>query len=141
MAQQPPRPQKPIPMADPLTQPFWEGTKDGELRIQRCQACNNRFFYPRERCPQCLSDKLEWGAVSGKGRIYSFIVVRQPGNPAFNDDVPYIYALVQLDEGPRMNGNVKVDDVDSVNIDDRVEVYFDKLSDDIYLPQWQPASA
>ena len=86
-----------------------------------------------------MSDKLEWGAVSGKGRIYSFIIVRQPGNPAFNDDVPYIYALIQLDEGMRMNGNVKVDDVESVNIDDRVEVYFDKLSDDIFLPQWQPA--
>ncbi|MDP7619501.1 MAG: Zn-ribbon domain-containing OB-fold protein [Dehalococcoidia bacterium] len=139
MAQAPPQPRKPIPVADAVTQPFWDGTKEGELRVQRCQACGNRFFYPRERCPTCLSDKLEWGAVSGKGRIYSFIVVRQPGNPAFNDDVPYIYALIQLDEGMRMNGNVKVDDVESVNIDDRVEVYFDKLSDDIFLPQWRPA--
>jgi uncharacterized OB-fold protein len=134
---QAPQPQKPVPVPDAVTAPFWEGTKQGELRVQRCRACNTKFFYPRERCPNCLSDKLEWTKVSGKGRIYSFIVVRQPGNPAFNDDVPYIYALIQLDEGPRMNGNVKGTPVENVEIDMPVEVYFEKMSDDIYLPQWK----
>ncbi|MDA1096909.1 MAG: Zn-ribbon domain-containing OB-fold protein [Chloroflexi bacterium] len=139
MTQQAPRPQKPIPVSDALTAPFWEGTKAGELRIQRCLACNTKFFYPRERCPECLSDRLIWHKTTGKGRIYSFIIVRQPGNPAFNDDVPYIYALVQLDEGVRMNGNVTGIPVENVEIDMEVQVYFDKMSEDIYLPQWKPA--
>ena len=138
MTQQPPR-QKPVPVPDAVTTPFWEATKAGKLMVQRCIDCGNRFFYPRERDPVCLSDNLEWVEVSGKGRIYSFIVVRQPGNPAFADDVPYIYAIVQLDEGPRMNGNVTGIPIEDVQIDMLVEVHFEERGDQM-IPQWKPAA-
>ena len=105
---------KPVPYPDQVTEPFWEATKEGRLTIQRCRTCGNRFFYPRERDPNCLSDDLEWITVSGKGRIYSFIVVRQPGHPSFNQDVPYIYAIITLDEDVRMNGNVNGIDIEDV---------------------------
>jgi len=107
--------------------------------VQRCIDCGNRFFYPRERDPVCLSDNLEWVEVSGKGRVYSFIVVRQPGNPAFGDDVPYIYAIVQLDEGPRMNGNVTGIPIEDVQIDMALEVHFEERGDQM-IPQWKPAA-
>ena len=132
-------PTKPIPQPDFLTQPFWDGTKAGELRVQRCQSCDTKFFYPRERCPECLSNKLEWVKVSGRGRVYTFTVVRQPGNPAFNDDVPYVFAVIQLDEGPRMNGNVKGIPVEQVKVDMPVEVFFEAASPDVHVAQWRPA--
>ena len=131
---------KPVPYPDQITEPFWEATKEGRLTIQRCRTCGNRFFYPRERDPNCLSDDLEWITVSGKGRIYSFIVVRQPGHPSFNEDVPYIYAIITLDEDVRMNGNVKGIEIEDVEIDMPVEVYFEERGDQM-LPQWKPAGA
>ena len=129
---------KPVPYPDQITEPFWEATKEGRLTIQRCKTCGNRFFYPRERDPNCLSDDLEWITVSGKGRIYSFIVVRQPGHPSFNEDVPYIYAVITLDEDVRMYGNVKGIEIEDVEIDMPVEVYFEERGDQM-LPQWKPA--
>ena len=131
---------KPVPYPDQITEPFWEATKEGRLTIQRCKTCGNRFFYPRERDPNCLSDDLEWITVSGKGRIYSFIVVRQPGHPSFNEDVPYIYAVITLDEDVRMYGNVKGIAIEDVEIDMPVEVYFEERGDQM-LPQWKPAGA
>ena len=131
---------KPVPYPDQITEPFWEATKEGRLTIQRCKTCGNRFFYPRERDPNCLSDDLEWITVSGKGRIYSFIVVRQPGHPSFNEDVPYIYAVITLDEDVRMYGNVKGIEIEDVEIDMPVEVYFEERGDQM-LPQWKPAGA
>ena len=82
----------PNPLNKTLTEPFWEATKRNELTVQRCTNCDLHFFYPREACPRCLSglDKLEWTKVSGNGRVYTYTIVHQPGNPAFLDDVPYI---------------------------------------------------
>lgn len=137
MAQQP---QKPVPVADAVTAPFWEATKEGKLMVQRDIDTGKVFFYPRERSPFSLSDRLEWVEVSGKARIYSFIVVRQPGNPAFAPDVPYIYAIVQLDEGPRMNGNVLGIPIEDVEIDMRIEVFFEARGDQM-IPQWKPIGA
>ena len=138
--EQPPAPQKPVPIPDAVTAPFWEATKEGKLMVQRDMDSGQVFFYPRERSPYTLSDRLEWVEVSGKARIYSFIVVRQPGNPAFTPDVPYIYAIVQLDEGPRMNGNVRGIDIEDVEIDMQVEVYFEERGDQM-IPQWKPVGA
>ena len=130
-------PTKPVPEPDILTGPFWEGTKSGELRVQRCKSCDTKFFYPRERCPECLSNNLEWVKITGRGRVYTYTVVRQPGNPAFNDDVPYVFAIIQLDEGPRMNGNVKNIDPMQVQVDMPVEVFFEQRGE-VMIPQWQP---
>src|SRR5579872_5738269 len=80
---------------------YWEGIAHGELRIQRCDACSRSVFYPRSICPHCFSDQLSWIAASGKGTIYAYTVVHQAFG-AFAGDVPFIVAIVELEEGVRM---------------------------------------
>lgn len=134
---------KPIPRPEvpELTQEFWDAAKRHELVIPRCRVCNSYFWYPREACPSCLRADWEWSPVSGKARLHTFTVVRQPSNPAFNEDVPYAYALVQLDEGPRMISNVVDCPIpDGLAIDMRLEVSFDDVTDEWTLPKFRPSS-
>ena len=87
--------------------------------MQRCTRCAAWIFYPREQCPNCFSQSLEWQKVSGRGRLHSYTTVYQPGHPAFNDDAPYVFASVQLDEGGRMPTNIIGIAHDQVKIDMR----------------------
>ena len=132
---------KPLPRpANPeLTKPFWEAAKRHELVIPRCKKFDHFFFYPREVCPVCFSTELEYAPVSGNGRLHSFTVVHQPGNPAFNDDAPYIYAVVQLDEGPRMISNMVECSIEDAKIDMPVTVVFDDVTPEWTLPKFKPA--
>ncbi len=112
---------KPVPSPEfpEMTEPFWEATKRHELVIPHCAWCNHYFWYPRQNCPFCLRTDWTWEKVSGHGRVYSFTVVRQPVNPAFNPDVPYAYAIIELDEGVRMISNIvecKVPDEVQINM-------------------------
>jgi uncharacterized OB-fold protein len=88
------------------TRPYWDGCKRHEPRIQRCGACGHYQFYPRIYCAQCFSDRVEWVTASGRATVLSFTVVRRPVSPAFAPDVPYVVALVTLDEGPSMMTNI-----------------------------------
>ena len=106
--------------------------------MPRCRTCDQVFFYPREDCPRCLSNDLEWVTVSGRGRLHSFTVVRQPANPAFIGDVPYIYATVQLDEGPRMISNVVECDIDDVAVDMPLVAVFDEVTPEWTLVKFKP---
>ncbi len=132
---------KPLPLpANPeLTKPFWEAAKRHELVLPRCKKCNHLFFFPREVCPVCLSPELEYAQVSGKGRLHTFTVVHQPGNPAFNDDVPYIYAVIQLDEGPRMISNLVDCSIEDAKVDMPVTVVFDDVTPEWTLVKFKPA--
>ena len=76
-----------------------------ELWIQRCLACQEAFFYPREICPRCSSSSVEWFECSGRATLYSYVIEHRPA-PGFADDVPYVVALVELEEGPRMMTNI-----------------------------------
>ena len=132
---------KPIPIpADPeLTKPFWEAAKRHELLIPRCSACDRFFFYPRHTCPHCLSSDWVYAPVSGRGRVYSFTLVRRPANPAFGDDVPYPYAVVELDEGPRMVSNIVDCPLEAIEIDMPVHVRFDDVTPEWTLVKFAPA--
>lgn len=121
----------PRPMHPELTKPFWEAAKRHELVMPRCKTCDHLFFYPREECPRCLSTNLEWAKVTGRGRLYSYTVVRQPANPAFNDDVPYVYAVVQLEEGPRMVSAVVDCPLEELQVDMPLVAVFDDVT-----PEW-----
>jgi len=90
-----------FPVPDAVTQPFWDGVAEGVLRLQWCATCGRHVFYPRAVCPQCMSDDLEWVEASGAGAVHSFTVVHR-APPDYRDDVPYVVALVDLDEGVRM---------------------------------------
>lgn len=129
---------KPLPVIDPGSRPFWDATREHRLSIPRCQACGEYHFYPRELCPHCHSDDLEWTDVSGNGEIYSFTIARKPAGPVYADDVPYIIAMIVLDEGPRMLTNLIVDDVETVQIGDRVAVKFEDVTDEVTLPKFTP---
>ena len=92
------------PKPTPETQHFWDGTKAGELRLQRCDACANVYFPPRPFCPSCASRKVSVFNASGKGKLYSYVINHRPAAPGFTP--PYAIAIVELDEGPRMMSNI-----------------------------------
>ena len=129
----------PRPLNPELTRPFWEAAKRHELVMPRCKTCDQLFFYPRSECPRCLGSDLEWVPVSGRGRLHSFTIINQPVNAAFRDDVPYVYAVVQLIEGPRMISNLVECDVESVSVDMPVEVVFDDVTPEWTLVKFKPA--
>lgn len=129
----------PRPLNPELTRPFWEAAKRHELVMPRCKTCDQLFFYPRSECPRCLGSDLEWVGVSGRGRLHSFTIINQPANAAFRDDVPYVYAVVQLIEGPRMISNLVECDVDSISVDMPVEAIFDDVTPEWTLVKFKPA--
>lgn len=92
---------RPYPELDPETRPFWEALAEGRFELQRCTACGRHVFYPRLVCPHCGGGPLEWVSASGRGTVHSFTVVHR-APPAFAAEVPYVVALVDLEEGPRM---------------------------------------
>lgn len=129
-----------VPVPTAVTRPFWDGTKAGELRIQRCDDCAEHVFHPRAHCPACGSSRLGWTAVSGRARLSSYVISHIPA-PGFADDVPYVIAIVQLDEGPRMMTNlVNVPpDPEALPLDLPLEVVFAPRGDQV-LPLFRPAA-
>ena len=135
---------KPLPQPSHESQPFWDAAKEHRLTYQRCTACGTRVFYPRDVCPgpMCFGvGTLEWVEASGKGWVYSFTISYQPAHPAFADDVPYVLAIIELDEGIRMNSNVVGIAPEDVKIGMRVEVVWDDVTPEFTLPKFQPAKA
>ena len=130
---------RPRPMNETLSKPFWEATKRHELVLPRCRTCSKIFFYPREQCPNCYSSDLDWTQVSGKGRLYTFTVVHQTAHPAFQPESPHIYAIIQLNEGPRMPSNLIGCEIEDARIDMAVEAVFDDASEDYTLVKFKPA--
>ncbi len=128
---------KPAPIVDPGTEPYWEALKQRRILLKRCQSCGKTHFYPRELCPHCYSDDLDWVEASGKGTVYSYTVVHRSAGPAYADDVPYTVAVVELAEGPRMMSWITGDD--EVQIGAHVKVTFVTV-DDIVLPMFEPVS-
>src|SRR5437763_15163606 len=88
-----------LPVADLETREYWEAARGGRLLIKECRACGESFFYPRTYCPRCWSSDTEWKESTGRGRVYTFTVVHQNDLPPFNDRVPYVVAIVELEEG------------------------------------------
>ncbi len=130
--------ERPLPLPDDDTAPYWEAASRGELRMQRCTACRAWRFPPRPRCPRCGSDAAHWERVSGRGTIYSFVVAHAPVLPAFAERVPFVVVLVELDEDPQLRivGNLPDVPVDAVAIGMRVAVGFETLAGGVVLPQW-----
>lgn len=130
--------EKPLPLPTPVTQPFWDGLNRGEVRIQRCAACEEWVFYPRSHCPHCLSERLEWHAVSGAATLHTYTIARQPTAPHFADEVPQLIAVVDLDEGVRMTTTLVNVAEDDIRVGMRLTPVFDRVADDVTLLRYQP---
>jgi uncharacterized OB-fold protein len=134
---------KPLPRPeDPaLTKPFWEATKRGELIVPRCRPCSRYFWPPRQACPQCLTEQWDWTPVSGRARLYSYTVVRQPQHAAFEPETPYAYAIVELEEGGvRMISNVVGCTIpDDLAVDMPLVVTFEEATPEWTLFKFRPA--
>ena len=131
---------KPLPVPDPVTQPFWDGLRAGELRIQRCLSCEKAVFYPRAICSHCGSRKLEWIKCSGRGTLHAFTIAHRGTPAAFRGSTPYVVAMVDLEEGARLMTNlVDVEpSPDTVKIGMPVEVIFEDVTDTITLAKFRP---
>ncbi len=127
---------KPLPTIDPGTAPYWQALARGKLLLKSCRSCGKPHFYPREVCPHCFSDDLEWVEASGRGEIYSFTVAHRPAGPAFADDVPYVIAIVELAEGPRMMTWI-LNDPEAVAIAKAVRLKPVKVTDEVTLPMFE----
>ncbi len=126
---------KTLPVPTPLTEPYWEGCRDGELRIQYCRSCERHQFYPRSVCAGCLGS-VEWVTASGKGEVVSYTIVRLAVSEAYAAEVPYVVALIQLAEGPQLMSQVACE-VDEIATGRSVEVYFDAWSDAVTVPKFR----
>ncbi|OAI42968.1 hypothetical protein AYO38_11095 [bacterium SCGC AG-212-C10] len=112
-----------MPRPTALTQPFWDATKEGRLVMQRCTTCATFVWTPQMACRECLTETLEWTDVTGRGHIYTFVVMHHAAIPAFK--APYTIAVVELEEGPRIFTDIIDIDPDDVKIDMAVEVAFE----------------
>jgi hypothetical protein len=128
---------RPRPGPDHVSAPFWDATAEGRLTVQRCTTCGVAQHYPRAMCRACAGETV-WEPCSGRGTVYTFSVVRQNSSPPFDGLVPYVVAMIDLPEGPRLMGNVTDCDVEAVRVGMPVEVWFEPIGDGIVLPQWRP---
>jgi uncharacterized OB-fold protein len=134
---------KPLPTPSPETKRFWDGCKKHELWIPFCRSCEAYYWHPRDFCPNCFSWDTEWRMASGRGAIYTFAIQYRAWHPGWADDVPYVTALVDLEEGPRIYTTIVDVEADPkhVRCGMPVEVVFEDVSDDISLPKFRPVAA
>jgi hypothetical protein len=130
--------EKPLPRPNEDTAPYWEAAHRGELRMQQCLDCGFVRFPPSLLCARCLSEKSDWVTLSGRGTVFSWIVVHQSQHPAFNADTPYNVTIVELEEGPRLHTQLVECTNDQIHIGMAVEVVFAKINDEVTLPKFRP---
>jgi hypothetical protein len=136
--------ERPLPQPiTPESKPFWDGLREQKLMLPKCGDCGRVFFYPRIVCPHCQSRNVGWIQGTGRGKLYSFEIAYQTISKAFKVKPPYVLAMVELDEGARMLTNlVNVEpDPKKIRCDMPVEIVYQKLTDEVTLPLFQPAGA
>ncbi len=130
------RPHVPLPRSSPESAPFWEACRNGELRLQRCGACGRFWFPPGVICPECWSTEWTWDRTGGRGKIHSFVIYRRAYHPAFPP--PYVVAVVELTEGPRLPTRLTDVEPDRVRVGQPVEVMFAPVTEEVHLPLFRP---
>ena len=127
---------RPLPRPTRLSAPYWEGCKQGVLRVQRCSDCGRCVFIPQPLCTSCMSRNLEWVESTGRGTLYSHSTVYRPQQPVF--EVPYTIAIVELEEGYYMLTNLVEVEPEAVEVGMPLEVAFERMSEEITLPFFRP---
>ena len=130
----------PRPVANADSQEYWAGAREGRLMLRRCKSCGKLHFMPRFLCPFCWSEDLQWVQASGQGEVHSFTIVRRASSPVFAGRVPYVVALIDLAEGPRMMANILGPDALQVQIGDPVRLIFEERGEGDRIPQFERVS-
>jgi uncharacterized OB-fold protein len=128
---------RPLPDTDNVSAPYWAAAAEGRLLFQECTACANRQFYPRAMCTACGAEP-QWAEASGRGTVHTYTVIRQNWSKPFRDELPYVVAMVELDEGVRMMANVTDCDPEQVHIGMAVEAYTVKVEEGLGIPFFRP---
>jgi hypothetical protein len=132
---------KSLPAVTPLAKPFWDATTRHELTLQRCKGCGTYQWYPKPWCIDCGSRDLEWTKVSGHGKVFSYTIIRQvvQNMPGFGEDLPFVLASIELDEGPRMIAQLSDLKPEEAKIGMDVVVTFADATQEVSIPKFKPA--
>ena len=130
-------PKAPLPRLEPMTEWFWEACRRGALEVAACDDCGHRFLPPGPCCPRCWCERVSPRELSGHGSVFSFAVYRRTYHPAI--PAPYVVALVELEEGPRLISNIVGCAPEEVTINMEVQVRFEEVGD-FTLPRFVPLS-
>lgn len=128
-----------LPVPDLETTPYWDALGAGRLLIKRCADCGDAHFYPRPFCPHCWGEQVDWEEASGHATLYTWSVVHSNDLPPFPGRVPYVAAIVDLAEGPRMMTNVEDCDVDQLEVGMQLRVQLRDIGDGVTIPVFVPA--
>ncbi len=128
-----------IPAVTELTRPYWENARAGRLVTQRCRSCGRIWHPPLPACPHCHSTDIGWRQVSGDGTVYSCTVVRHATHAALAARIPYVIAIVELAEGPRLVTTVTGCAPEDVRVGMAVRACFRQVADGVTLPYFEPA--
>ncbi|MEK3853915.1 Zn-ribbon domain-containing OB-fold protein [Cytobacillus sp. FSL H8-0458] len=135
---------KPIPLKNQDNHPYWDGADRHELLIQKCETCNQYSHPPGPACAKCGSSELSWENLGRdiKGKVYSFVISNRPFLPGFQDDLPLVIAIVELEKTPsvKLIGNILECKPEDVKIGMDVTMTWQELTEDRAMPQWLPAS-
>jgi uncharacterized OB-fold protein len=126
------------PEMDHDTTAYWQHLKEHEVRLQKCTECRRFRFPPYPNCPHCGALGGDWEAISGKGSLYSWTVVHHPIDPRLKDEVPFVLALVQMEEGPRIVGRLIGCNSKQLKADMPVKVRYDDVDSDLTLLNFEP---
>jgi uncharacterized protein len=127
-----------LPTPDDGTQPWWDATAQGKLLCVRCADCKELHYYPRPFCPRCGGDSVSWEQVSGEAILYTWSIVHQNDLPPFNQKVPYVAAVIDLVEGPRMMTNVVGCEFDDLRVGMSLQVEFEDIGEGFNIPVFRP---
>ena len=132
---------KPIPVPSDESKPYWAGLKEHKLLMPKCDDCGKYWFPPTQHCTHCSSKNWKWTQVSGRGKVFSFVVYHRVYHPGFADEVPYAVAVIALDEGPRMLSNISRCPVEKIVCDMPVEIDYVDITEDATIPKFRPVGA
>lgn len=130
---------KPVPSSTDASLPFWSGCASGVLRLRHCPSCKIYYAPTRSVC-SCGNSQLTWVDASGRGKVFSYTVVHRAPDPAFRAELPYVIAVVELEEGAKLLSNVGGCPPEEVRIGMPVQACCEEVAPGIGLPKFQPVS-
>lgn len=130
-----------LPTIEDDTRPFWDAAREGRLLLRSCRACGVRHYYPRPFCPSCWSDDVEWVEASGRASLYTWSTVHRNDLPPFHEQVPYVAAVVELEEGPRMMTRLVGCDEAEITMGMALQAEFEPLTDEVTIVVFRPATS